>query len=318
MTTGFDARIALTVGVTGHRSLAEADLPSYRRRVEAFFDELCVRYSHTPLCVLSPLAEGADRLVVEVALARNHDVVAVLPLAAREYERDFDERAPAFRALLDLIPPDRIIELPAVSVATGAAARRTDRDAPLRAGRSLRRITLPRAARPVGRRRERVVGRHRRRRELQADRPRTVPVRVRRPSRRPRQRTGRVAEGAPSRRITRGPMPATHPSAPCAGYIPAIGRRPRSRRPVSASTRAMRRRCGGRRPTPDDRGASLVGRRRARPATARPGVATNALRPTASTARSVRSRSRCIRRSRCSLRPGTRSPAQSAPAPCRR
>ncbi len=129
MTARFDARIPLTVGVTGHRSLAEPDLPSYRRGVEAFFDELSARYPHTPLCVLSPLAEGADRLVVEVALARKHEVVAVLPLSARDYERDFDERAAAFRALLQLIPPDRIIELPAVSVSTGAASQRADRDA---------------------------------------------------------------------------------------------------------------------------------------------------------------------------------------------
>lgn len=124
-----DGRIALTIGVTGHRSLAVEDLDLYRRRVEALFDDLHRRYPHTPLRVLSPLAEGADRVPVEIALKRGYDVVAVLPLALTDYERDFEDRAPAFRALLDRLSPHNVFVLPTIEVggsfeAPGDAAHR--------------------------------------------------------------------------------------------------------------------------------------------------------------------------------------------------
>jgi hypothetical protein len=109
-----DGRVALTIGVTGHRHLPDEDLELYRRRIEALFDDLQDRYPHTPLRVLSPLAEGADRLPVEIALARGYEVVAVLPLAIDEYERDFEDRVPAFRELIARIPPDNVFRLPPI------------------------------------------------------------------------------------------------------------------------------------------------------------------------------------------------------------
>jgi hypothetical protein len=52
--------------------------------------------------LLSPLAEGADRVVAEVALAQGIKLLAPLPLPQAEYERDFASAASLehFRRLL--------------------------------------------------------------------------------------------------------------------------------------------------------------------------------------------------------------------------
>ncbi len=110
-----DGRIALTVGVTGHRHLREEDVALYVRRIEAFFDDLHARYPHTPLRVLSPLAEGADRLPVEIALARGYQVLVALPFSVRDYQRDFEDRVGAFNDLMARIPVENIFELPAIA-----------------------------------------------------------------------------------------------------------------------------------------------------------------------------------------------------------
>lgn len=52
------------------------------------------------LRVVSPLAEGADRLVAEEALKRGYALDAILPFEQSEYERDFPESLDRFRTLL--------------------------------------------------------------------------------------------------------------------------------------------------------------------------------------------------------------------------
>ncbi len=86
----FETRpLPLVVGVTGHRDLREEDLEGLRARVREVLRELQVAGPSTPLVVLSPLAEGADRLVAEVALEEGATLIAPLPLPVAEYERDF-------------------------------------------------------------------------------------------------------------------------------------------------------------------------------------------------------------------------------------
>ena len=73
-----------------------------RARLGEFFDGLAETFPDVPLKALSSLAEGADRLFAEVALERGVPLVAVLPMVAGEYERDFAETASVeeFRTLL--------------------------------------------------------------------------------------------------------------------------------------------------------------------------------------------------------------------------
>jgi len=102
----------LSIGVTGHRDLPEQEKPHLESRVRAFFTDLAKRYPSLRLQVLSPLAEGSDQLVARVAKEQGIDLVAVLPMAQEEYERDFDsaESLAEFRALLE--SAQQVISLP--------------------------------------------------------------------------------------------------------------------------------------------------------------------------------------------------------------
>jgi hypothetical protein len=93
----------VTIGVTGHRFLADVD------RLTAGIDEALrqieVAFPGRPLTVISPLAEGADRLVARRALARHGTrLIVPLPLPQTNYMADFaTKRSRAeFLALLRL------------------------------------------------------------------------------------------------------------------------------------------------------------------------------------------------------------------------
>lgn len=106
------ARARLVVGVTGHRKLADED--RLAAAIDAVLDTIVLRaadgavarQNETPLqlSVLSPLAEGADRLVAErvLAMAGAAELEAVLPMDESEYETDFatDASKSEFRSLL--------------------------------------------------------------------------------------------------------------------------------------------------------------------------------------------------------------------------
>lgn len=80
----------LLVGVTGHRKLRPEDINGLRDRVRTFLVDLQQRYPLLPVVVVSPLAEGADGLVADVAFDLGLRVVAPLPLPVEAYRRDFD------------------------------------------------------------------------------------------------------------------------------------------------------------------------------------------------------------------------------------
>lgn len=67
----FAGRIPIVVGVTGHRDLVEsapdAGAASPRRKVELALREILDQNPHTPVILLTALAEGADTLAAEVA-----------------------------------------------------------------------------------------------------------------------------------------------------------------------------------------------------------------------------------------------------------
>lgn len=112
------ARLALRIGVTGHRPNKLADKQDavgagIRTAVAAIEDALtatgaearaagCYRDEDAVLRVVSPLAEGADRMVAHIGLERGYDLQVVLPFAAAAYEDDFaDDRSKAeFRDLI--------------------------------------------------------------------------------------------------------------------------------------------------------------------------------------------------------------------------
>jgi len=88
MTSGPDA-LPLVVAVTGHRDLVAGETAQIRQRVRAFFVELAERFPSRKLRLLSPLAEGADQLVAEIAVDLNIELVVPLPMDEPEYLEDF-------------------------------------------------------------------------------------------------------------------------------------------------------------------------------------------------------------------------------------
>lgn len=87
------------IGVTGHRHLA--DLPAVAAAVDAALDDLCPMGHQDLVVVVSGLAEGADRLVVDRVLARPPaSLRAILPLPADDYATDFPRTAPQFAQYL--------------------------------------------------------------------------------------------------------------------------------------------------------------------------------------------------------------------------
>jgi len=120
--------IPIVVGVTGHRDLREEDIPELEKIVGDIFQEIEHKYTplakkvrgkdkgkYPPIIILSPLSEGADRLVAQVGLHAGHadiKLTAILPMPKEEYEKDFGT-AESKRAFADLLEKAAdVFELP--------------------------------------------------------------------------------------------------------------------------------------------------------------------------------------------------------------
>ncbi len=83
----------LTIGVTGHRDLLEEEIPDLKKLVREFFLNLRKGYPDLDLQLLTPLAEGSDRLVTDVALELGIELIVPLPMPQADYEKDFSSAA---------------------------------------------------------------------------------------------------------------------------------------------------------------------------------------------------------------------------------
>lgn len=98
---GGDDFLPLVIGVTGHRDLRPEELPALRAALDRVFADLQSLCPQTPLMLLSPLAEGADRLAAETFLAGPGRRLAVpLPLEIDQYRKSFTEDDGDFDRLL--------------------------------------------------------------------------------------------------------------------------------------------------------------------------------------------------------------------------
>ena len=79
----------LTIGVTGHRDLLAEEIPVLQEKVRDFFLQLKDDYPDLDLQLITPLAEGSDRLVADVALELGVDLIVPLPMPQADYELDF-------------------------------------------------------------------------------------------------------------------------------------------------------------------------------------------------------------------------------------
>ena len=88
-------RPGLRVGVVGHRRLPEPE--PLRAGIRAALLRIRETWAGRPLILVSSLAEGADRLVVDVAREEpfRAGLEALLPLAPQEFRRDFPGARPS-------------------------------------------------------------------------------------------------------------------------------------------------------------------------------------------------------------------------------
>ncbi len=92
------ALIPFVVSITGHRDPRPQDLESLRHEITEVLTGFRSRMPHTPLLLLSGLAEGADQLAAEIALEQQMFLAAVLPMPLDIYRTTMSEAA---RAKLD-------------------------------------------------------------------------------------------------------------------------------------------------------------------------------------------------------------------------
>jgi hypothetical protein len=87
-----DGCIPIVIGVTGHRTLPDEE--TVEAAVREQMRALRERYPHSPFVILSPLAEGADRLVARLAIdVLNARLLVPLPMPEEEYRTDFADEA---------------------------------------------------------------------------------------------------------------------------------------------------------------------------------------------------------------------------------
>lgn len=78
----------IKIGITGHRVLDKRFLKKYKKQVFKKLDEL--KQKHNEVILFSPLADGADRLIVYEAMKLDIKYIAVLPMQKELYQDDFD------------------------------------------------------------------------------------------------------------------------------------------------------------------------------------------------------------------------------------
>jgi hypothetical protein len=90
-----ESGINFRIGVTGHRDILPDDVEGAREKSRELLSTIKSSMPATRITVISGLAEGADRIFAEAALALNMSVEAVMPMPLKYYKNDFDEASSA-------------------------------------------------------------------------------------------------------------------------------------------------------------------------------------------------------------------------------
>jgi hypothetical protein len=110
---GSDVRMPLVIGAIGHRDLVDSEIDGLGERVRTFLDSLQRKYPDLRLTILTSLADGADRLVADAAVALGVPVAYVLPMPSALYEHDFD--VVSLREYRDILDASDVLTLPLVN-----------------------------------------------------------------------------------------------------------------------------------------------------------------------------------------------------------
>lgn len=100
------------IGVTGHRDLDDVD--QITSSVDEVLREIKNTFLGESLTIISPLAEGADRIVAWRAMENDEvHLIVPLPLDVPEYMHDFTRISSKAEFVTQLEQADQIIDLPA-------------------------------------------------------------------------------------------------------------------------------------------------------------------------------------------------------------
>ena len=109
------AYVEIAIGISGHRWVRESK--DLLNAIDEVIETITQEYSYQSLKLLSPLAEGADRIVAkQILTSSNAYFVAILPFPMQEYLEDFStaESKQEFHELFR--QADQVIELPGSEV----------------------------------------------------------------------------------------------------------------------------------------------------------------------------------------------------------
>jgi hypothetical protein len=81
------------VGISGHRDLIPSKLDIYYYKLKEHLTNLQKVYLDKELLILTPLADGADRLIAQVALDMRIKYDVILPMVKEIYIKDFSNNS---------------------------------------------------------------------------------------------------------------------------------------------------------------------------------------------------------------------------------
>ena len=82
--------IRFRIGVTGHRDVDSSEYEAVTRAAENAFSQIKGLLPNTPISLITGMADGADRILAQVALKFGFEVEAVLPMPMEYYRKDFE------------------------------------------------------------------------------------------------------------------------------------------------------------------------------------------------------------------------------------
>jgi len=112
----------LVVAVTGHRDIVPAEVAGVERLTRDFFTDLREQFPELPIQLISPLAEGAGRIVANIALELDIELVIPLPMPRDAYKDDFDSDS-SLDEFERMCSRGEVIELPLVVGNTAESVR---------------------------------------------------------------------------------------------------------------------------------------------------------------------------------------------------
>ncbi|HEY6170933.1 MAG TPA: hypothetical protein VIX80_01625, partial [Candidatus Kapabacteria bacterium] len=81
--------LPITIGITGHRDIKAEDIPLIEVSLKKVYKEISDQCPHSPIYVITALAEGADRIAAKIALELGLKIIVPLPMRREIYETDF-------------------------------------------------------------------------------------------------------------------------------------------------------------------------------------------------------------------------------------